>query len=979
MASPEQIQKLIDTGRTDEFVNEVAANKALSPRYGREFGAFMVRRAELFNARMIEQEMLEKVLPELRGPWLQWEDVLRQYDQLQGWHEYQDSKAVFGTSNNRADSSEIWKMAGFARALEMSGRNPGKMLYFIDPCSHTTEELLTEMGQDLGLRDEQSGQTDIDVFTRTFTIETREDIDIPQMEDPAWLPPYYLKPPTVEQIEALPLPEAMAHTRQLMLEAAQAAEGTHMGNWRIELDRRLIAGYLEKIGMPKDLLVVESFEEILGNSRDITVNEIADRAKHAWSTYRPKIIGGSDAAADRAPVVMRMVHKGKRIYIDADFKIFDEDMSEGRKYYDDPEMAQFSQEIQGMDVHTLMTTYPVNMGGVGYAILCARLAENAKEDNDGYDPDSPIATFMTDHYTLPNNMGIMSAEIMRGNGLDAVWITKGTRGRRVVDRNGQSKIDYWTPPDMLVDAERPASDMGRDRQMIEALGDIYVTNDCHSHVGSFYDALTGTEVGPVIMPVPTRAIDLLAEQEELPQNELGIILPALNRKEAWRLVNGLTGLTPERFNELVFGKNSDTEINIGTAREIQIALQGMDHLGNTLGMYQYMEAGSRQAITETLERLRQAALSGEELYEAHRNSLTRAEWVQYWDNKIRAYGVIAAEQGILLPAEFLDAPADDPEEMEKRASGSAKPFMEAVKAQRRNEMQSLRTPEVIALQGDLTGLDAIRDRYNGLRSLKFSLRPRPVKPGQTIDPEKQALRDQQLLENKRAFGFADTATEDDIQIEIYALAARLEQQANPLLDSILATVQIPVPEDGKKKKDDVSAEEQGQIIDRKGNISDQFTLRVQLARNTLSFLTKLAIVRSLGKDIPAEIIEAETVLDSLTSGTPSGVSISAETVAQVDEIYKDIEARIVEQSTEEYKRLASQVNSMWSEANMRTFGQERMANKKSIEDRVFREVTSVKNQLSPNLAALRKEVLSFYRTWRNSMIAAIAEQGFTLS
>jgi hypothetical protein len=850
MASPEQIQRGLDTKRYDAFIAEVARDKQQSSHYGREFGARMQRRAGAYNQNMIESGTPELVIPELRGPWLDWADVLRQYEDLQGWKEYGDSKAVFGTSNNRADSSEIIKMAGWARALELSGHEAPTMLYFIDPCAHTTAELLKDMAQDLGVTiSDESEAVDTDIFFRAFsatangpyTLETRDDIVVPEAKQAKWLPPYFLKPPTVEQVMNMELPERLATVKQMMVEAAEAAQGTHMGNWRIELDRRMIANYLSKVGLRPDLLRVESFEGILQDAKNIGVTEISERARHAWTTYRPIIIGGGDAAAERMPVIMRLVHKGKRVNIDADFNVFEEDISNGRKPITDEDTVRFAQEIQGMDIHTLMTTHPVNMGGVGYAILCARLAEYAKQDNPSYDPNKPIATFMTDHYTLPHNMGILSSEIMRGGGLDSVWITKGTRGRRIFNpETGRMEIDYWTPPDMMVDADRRAEDMGRDRAMIDALAEVYLSNDAQTHSGSYYDSVDRTEVGPKFVPVPTRTIDLIAGSGDLTENELGIALPPMERKAAWKLVNGLVGLTPERFNEIIFGKDSEDAIHIGSSRELTVAIRALEYMESSLGLAAHFSGPIRDRLHDTLSRLQKAAAAGERLYNEHRTLLSPEEWVTYWDNKIQAYTQIAGEEGIALPDSYREPAGTDPEEMEKRASGSAAPFLEAVKSNRRQELMKDR-PEVIAeLGGGLADVIGFRDRYKQLRNLKFSLRPKEMRPGTVIDPKVQAEREQALIEQRLALGFAPDATEADIDPAIAAVSAALEAVANPTVDTIMSRVAVPAEEPKQKgKTKEIPPEEERLIFDRKQNVSDQLNRRIQQAQNGLAFMSKL--------------------------------------------------------------------------------------------------------------------------------------------
>ena len=57
---------------------------------------------------------------------------------------------------------------------------------------------------------------------------------------------------------------------------------------------------------------------------------------------------------------------------------------------------------------------------------------------------------------------------------------------------------------------------------------------------------------------------------------------------------------------------------------------------------------------------------------------------------------------------------------------------------------------------------------------------------------------------------------------------------------------------------------------------------------------------------------------------------------------------------------------------------EALIRKRQIEDTVHNEVTVVKDTQAPRLAEQRAAFLAAYTAWRDSMIGAIAQQGFTL-
>jgi hypothetical protein len=352
--------------------------------------------------------------------------------------------------------------------------------------------------------------------------------------------------------------------------------------------------------------------------------------------------------------------------------------------------------------------------------------------------------------------------------------------------------------------------------------------------------------------------------------------------------------------------------------------------------------------------------------------------VTYWDNKIQAYTQIAGEEGIALPDSYREPAGTDPEEMEKRASGSAAPFLEAVKSNRRQELMKDR-PEVIAeLGGGLADVIGFRDRYKQLRNLKFSLRPKEMRPGTVIDPKVQAEREQALIEQRLALGFAPDATEADIDPAIAAVSAALEAVANPTVDTIMSRVAVPAEEPKQKgKTKEIPPEEERLIFDRKQNVSDQLNRRIQQAQNGLAFMSKLHVIRSWQGE--AVIPEAQVVtglLDQFITGEM--VTVHAEQLTLVEEAYNQIQAVAMEEVTTEYDLLARRVNTLWSQMNEATLG-EKMARKRAIEDEVHDEVTEVKDLYSSQLLELRRDVMQLYSRWRNSMIAAIAEQGFTLS
>lgn len=905
---------------TTEVANEhLSARGNAQHRWGRQEGARLQRLAAHYPE-----------IPELRGPWLDWIDVAREASEVTGWERFEGGTIIHGTSNNRMDKSEIFKNLALVQALQDSGQPNHSVGYFIDPFAHTTKEMLSDVAADFGIQTYG--------LVQNFALQQRRDVQIPnpQAAGEFMLPPYFYEPPTHAVVEGLDLPDSV----KAIMHRALEQDLTHFGDFRIASDAVFMQDYLQRTGYKSDAFKVISFEDFLRKNTNLSLGAIAQRASHSHETYRPYIFGANDNG--KPPVILRYVWNGSRINIDANFEAFEEDITDGRKPIMDPNVLSFCREIQNTPLVNVMEKHPINFGGVGYALSLGLTAEADVQEVKGEDR-KPKALFVVDNYDLPGNMALASMEMMRQDGLTPVWVAKGTVGRKLND----GRVDFWTPYDALCDAERTDEELfAQDKKVITELASILRDGDIHSLVGSYYDTYSQTLVGPHIVPVPQRTLDLIQNDGTLPDNELDVRIKPQSRKESWTIVNALTGVTPDKVGSVVFGLNEQQKIFFETPRNVEIAILSLQYVRDLMGPDR-IDQPSVDNITTTLTAIKEIHERSLLLNQELARAFSPEDWKKFWQNKVQATFDAAQSHGVMLPEGLTVTDSDEPIEAQKRADVIVSEIKKGVRDSLTLELADTR-PDPLKTAHEIVHMtDQNLQLFKDLKTLRHTLQ----KP--------------QGIEIRKQLGLSESISGDEIDAMINAASVDLGRNVDQIKTEFPHSIQ-----DSEGTDEDVI------IFDNRNNITKEFKTWIDNKRKVLSFLSRLSDLSYIAqKGYTTDLDVASPSFDLLQASQDGKViTTDDDEMKRVADAWRSTYVRVEDALI---KKIIDDVRAKWDQLNEHAIP-DAIAKRKKISQMIFEDVTQALEPHYTNLEAEADTFIGRYNSWRNSMIRTLASDGIEL-
>ena len=333
------------------------------------------------------------------GPLFFTEDVKAAYEKATGWKRFGEAKTVYGTSFCRADAKEIVQLAAQMKYLKKLGLSPKdqKAVYFIDPYSHTTYELLDVMARDYGLDPHFLNKVFVNPFSNTDRV-------------PGQLPVAMQKAPTREMLSTLNLPEEVV---KIMQEALDVNPQT-LGDWRIEVDKISAKKLFVALGLDPDLIKIVSFEEILSNRPDqnnLTIANLATNVKAAHETYAGTIAKHSgrngDAVVQNLPSMLSIVGRnnekvlllanGEVNVIKNGQRLKYADVAQGLSPQENAHYTRLKENIWNISIHDALKLGGVQLSGFGYYQALGLAIEE-----DEHSQDAPAAMIILDDYENPD-------------------------------------------------------------------------------------------------------------------------------------------------------------------------------------------------------------------------------------------------------------------------------------------------------------------------------------------------------------------------------------------------------------------------------------------------------------------------------------------------------------------------------------------------------------------------------------------------
>lgn len=335
----------------------------------------------------------------IEGPLFSPEEIQSTYEVATGWEQFGGAKTVYGTSFCRADAKEIVQASAHIRFLESIGvpKEDQKILYFIDPYSHTTRELAEVMARDYGLNEQQLQE----MFVQPIQSTER---------DPCQLPVAMQKAPTLDALQRLDLPEEVM---QIFTDALTVDSST-LGNWRIAVDRISAKKTFEKLEIDPDLIDVVSFESILVNrpeNTNLTVATLAEQVREAHTTHAKSIAKYSgrngEAIENNLPSMLSIVgNQGEKLLFDADgslhiikngnrFKFTD--VAHKLSDKDRETYINLQESVMNMSILDALRIGGVQLSGFGYYETLGLAMEEDKTDQE-----KPVGMIILDDYENPD-------------------------------------------------------------------------------------------------------------------------------------------------------------------------------------------------------------------------------------------------------------------------------------------------------------------------------------------------------------------------------------------------------------------------------------------------------------------------------------------------------------------------------------------------------------------------------------------------
>lgn len=404
------------------------------------------------------------------GPLFFTEDAKAAYENATGWENFGGAKTVYATSFCRADAKEIVQVAAQVKYLEKLGLSPEDQntVYFIDPYSHTTDELLEVMARDYGLELR---------FLQELFINPILNTD----RDPKQLPVAMQKAPTAEMLSRLNLPEEVMN---IMFDALRVTPQT-LGDWRIEVDKISAKKLFVALGLDPDLIKIVSFEEIFSNRQNmnnLTITNLATNVKQAHMTYTETIAEYSGrngvAVLQNPPSMLSIVGiNNEKILYSANGELYiirggvrfkyadiaNELSSQEKTYYKD-----LQETIWNMSIYDVLKLGGVQLSGFGYYQALGLAIEE-----DEHSQDAPAAMIILDDYENPDGP-VAAVTHTQQKGLYGVSSVK-----PLVGFNG----DFGAAPDLTMLTQLSREDMAVLKGMIEYTSSCMVKHDIITFAG----------------------------------------------------------------------------------------------------------------------------------------------------------------------------------------------------------------------------------------------------------------------------------------------------------------------------------------------------------------------------------------------------------------------------------------------------------------------------------------------------------------
>jgi hypothetical protein len=571
-----------------------------------------------------------------QGPLFFADDVKMAYEQATGWEKFEGAKTIYATSFCRADTKEIAQAAAQVKYLEKLGlpHEDQKILYFIDPYSHTTDELLESMARDYAL----DPQTLKNLFINPISKSER---------DSGQLPVAMQKPPTVELISELGLPNEIT---QLMLDALAVKPKT-LGDWRIELDRISAKRVFTALGIDSNLINVASFEEILADpsqENGLTINSLAQNVKEAHESNARKIANYSgrngDAIFENMPAILSIVGKNKEKILflangELNFIIDGQrynfaDISKKFSEQDVTYYTDLQQKINTMSIYEALKLGGVQLSGFGYyETLSLSLEENCHQN-------TPTAMIILDDYENPD--GPVSA-VMHTQQKGALYGVSSIKP--LIGFNG----DFGSAPDLTMLMLLSKEDMSNISAMIKHTADCMKNHDTTTFAGVniIYD--TQSKKSKV---TSAGAIDRVAIKRliEIFQLDATIHNYSFDTKIHPQLPMFVATWHPENLEKAMDGNFHDIHI-------LKRKILGLDKLLEILGSLKYIPSHSMLDAINTIKNELNSIIESREM----ENASSQLEYMLIGEaegtkqlalHRLQAVWEVYEENGIELPSDL---------------------------------------------------------------------------------------------------------------------------------------------------------------------------------------------------------------------------------------------------------------------------------------------------------------------------------------
>ena len=188
---------------------------------------------------------------------------------------------VYGTSFVRADTKEVIQALYTGLALrQQTGDESLKVAYFIDPSSHSLREYLEAIIFDYELDDSQASK--LRVAFKTDLVKKDPFIDIRSSDQYYNLPPSFYAVPSVDDINNLPLPEAIKGFWVKALEQ----KPDNLGEWIVAKNRLIIEQVIKNLGYDPAIINVMSLDSVFKSFDQVQVTEVCQNIKTAQNYQR---------------------------------------------------------------------------------------------------------------------------------------------------------------------------------------------------------------------------------------------------------------------------------------------------------------------------------------------------------------------------------------------------------------------------------------------------------------------------------------------------------------------------------------------------------------------------------------------------------------------------------------------------------------------------------------------------------------------